>query len=126
EVGCFICNATSDLNHPHVVDRDDLTLTMLNKFPYNSGHVMVASNRHVANLSELTGDEPAAVIAALSRATQAITAAMHPEGFNIGINQGRVAGGSVEHLHVHVVPRWQGDTNYMPVIGDTKVLPEYL
>lgn len=126
EPGCFICNAAADPAHAHVIDRDESALTMLNKFPYNSGHAMVAPLRHVETLAELSDDESLAVLGAVNRTTLAMKHAMNPDGFNIGINQGRAAGGSVDHLHIHVVPRWGGDTNYMPVLGETKVMPEFL
>ncbi len=94
-----------------------LTFTLLNRYPYSSGHVMVVPVRHAPDLVALTPDEGAAVFAATQRAIRALTEAMHPGGFNIGINQGAAAGASVEHIHMHVVPRWGGDTNFMPVLG---------
>jgi ATP adenylyltransferase len=128
EEGCFLCAAA---NKPAsetslVVDRDELTLTLLNRYPYSSGHLMVAPLRHTADLVSLTPDEGAAVFTATQRAIRAVTDAMHPGGFNIGVNQGAAAGASIEHFHLHVVPRWGGDTNFMPVLGDVKVLPEHL
>ena len=126
--GCFLCDAGQGRNDEQslVVDRDELTFTLLNRYPYSSGHLMVVPLRHAPDLVSLTTAEGAAVFAATQRAIQALTDAMHPGGFNIGINQGAVAGASVEHIHLHVVPRWGGDTNFMPVLADVKVLPEHL
>ncbi|MEA2637467.1 MAG: adenylyltransferase [Chloroflexota bacterium] len=125
---CFLCDAANEQGSEAslVVDRDQLTLTLLNRYPYSSGHLMVAPLRHAADLVSLTADEGAAVFAATQLAIRALTEAMHPGGFNIGVNQGAAAGASIEHFHLHVVPRWGGDTNFMPVIGDVKVLPEHL
>jgi len=129
ETECFLCAALdgSDDEASLVVHRGESTLTILNKFPYNTGHLMIAPQRHAADLSELTEAERAAVMEETNRAIEAIRAAMDPHGFNVGINLGRVAGAGVPgHVHVHVVPRWGGDTNFMPVVGQTKVLPEML
>lgn len=128
EGGCFLCAAANEpaSETSLVVDRDELTLNLLNRYPYSSGHLMVAPLRHTADLVSLTPDEGAAVFTATQRAIRALTDAMHPGGFNIGVNQGAAAGASIEHFHLHVVPRWGGDTNFMPVLGDVKVLPEHL
>jgi ATP adenylyltransferase len=125
---CFLCTAAAD-DAPadaHVVERTALTVTVLNRFPYSSGHVMVVPRRHVPDILALTPDEGSAVFSGMQRAVEALDAAMNPGGYNVGINQGAVAGASVEHVHLHVVPRWGGDTNFMPVLADTKVLPEHL
>ena len=126
--GCFLCTAIagSDDVASLVVDRAPLTITLLNRFPYSGGHVMVVPTRHVRDPRELEPDEGAAMFAGAQCALAAIDSALHPEGFNLGINLGAAAGSSVEHLHLHVVPRWTGDTNFMPVLGDVKVLPELL
>ena len=100
---------------------------ILNAFPYNTGHVMVAPIRHVGELGELSVDESAELFGVATKASGVIGAAMSPEGFNIGANIGAAAGAGIPgHLHVHVVPRWAGDTNFMTTIGETKVLPEVL
>ena len=100
---------------------------ILNAFPYNSSHVMVVPRRHIARPETLTTDERLELFHLVTAAMQAITAVYRPEGFNIGVNLGRAAGaGIVDHLHVHVVPRWVGGSNFMPVIGEVKVLPEDL
>ena len=109
-----------------MVERAELTVTLLNRFPYSSGHVMVVPRRHVPDVLSLSADEGSAVFSGMQRAVQVLDAALTPGGYNIGINQGAVAGASIEHVHLHVVPRWGGDTNFMPVLADTKVLPEHL
>jgi ATP adenylyltransferase len=128
DAGCFLCAAAAEPSSEAslVVDRGELTITLLNRYPYSSGHVMVVPRRHAPDLVSLSAEEGNAMFAATQRSIRALTEAMHPGGFNIGINQGAAAGASVEHVHLHVVPRWGGDTNFMPVLGDVKVLPEHL
>ena len=107
--------------------RRGLVIGLLNAYPYTSGHLMVMPVRHVADLEELTADESAALWAAATDAVRAIKAAYRPEGINLGLNLGRAAGAGVPgHLHVHVVPRWNGDTNFMTTVAETRVLPESL
>lgn len=127
--GCIFCAALEGKEDEltHVLHRAADVFVLLNAFPYNTGHVMVASTRHVGELNELSADERAALMDLVSETVDVIRAAMQPEGFNVGINLGRIAGAGVPgHVHVHVVPRWGGDTNYMPVTAQTKVLPEML
>ena len=127
--GCIFCAALEgkDDELTHVIHRADDAFVLLNAFPYNTGHVMVAPTRHVAELNELSADERAALMDLVVETTDVIRDAMKPEGFNVGINLGRVAGAGIPgHVHVHVVPRWGGDTNFMPVTAQTKVLPEML
>lgn len=127
--GCLFCRVAES-----AADRRDLVLVrrphalmMLNRFPYNPGHLMVAVVRHVATFGRLTAAERDDVWTLTAGAEAAITKAYAPHGFNVGANLGRVAGaGFPGHLHLHVVPRWNGDTNFMPVLGETKVLPESL
>ena len=128
EDGCFLCAAIAgaDDESSLVVDRSPLTITLLNRFPYSSGHVMVVPTRHVHDPRELDPAEGSALFAGLQCALAAIDRELHPDGFNTGLNLGTAAGSSVEHMHLHVVPRWAGDTNFMPVLGDVKVLPELL
>jgi ATP adenylyltransferase len=110
-----------------IVARAKTSYVVLNLYPYNSGHVMVVPLRHVASYDELTADETAECAALTKAAMQALRAASGAQGFNIGMNQGQVAGaGIAQHLHQHVVPRWGGDTNFMPVIARTKILPQLL
>jgi ATP adenylyltransferase len=110
-----------------VVQRGELCFTMLNAFPYAAGHVMVSAYRHVGELEELTEDETAELMRMATTALGALRELMNPAGFNVGLNLGRVAGaGFPDHLHLHVVPRWEGDSSFMPVIGDTRVISQAL
>ena len=110
-----------------VVARGELVYTVLNRYPYNGGHVMVCPYRHVADYVDLTGPETAELAGHTKRAISTLRAASAAQGFNVGLNLGGVAGaGIAAHLHQHVVPRWGGDTNFMPVVGRTRVLPELL
>jgi len=127
--GCIFCDhlASDDDHTAHILYRGETVFALLNAFPYNTGHIMVAPVRHAAGLSDLSADERAELFDVATRATGVIQDAMSPEGFNIGLNIGAAAGAGVPgHLHVHVVPRWAGDTNFMTTIGDSKVLPELL
>jgi ATP adenylyltransferase len=110
-----------------VIARDRTCFALLNKYPYNGGHLMVVPYKEVADLNGLTEEELADLWKLVRRCIATLTTVMKPDGFNIGINLGKVAGaGIVEHLHIHVVPRWNGDTNFMPVIANTTVLPQAL
>jgi ATP adenylyltransferase len=124
---CFLCEAARGGDDQSlVVERGPLAYVLMNRFPYTSGHLMAVPVRHTPGVLGLTADEGAAIFVATQRAIRALTDVMHPDGFNIGVNQGSAAGASAEHVHVHVVPRWAGDTNFMPVLGDVKVLPQDL
>jgi ATP adenylyltransferase len=110
-----------------VVFHGTTCFVVLNLYPYNNGHVMVAPRRHVGSLSALTADELQELAVLTQRAERALVEAYHPQGINVGINLGQSAGaGILDHLHVHAVPRWSGDTNFMTVIGEARVLPEDL
>jgi ATP adenylyltransferase len=124
--GCFLCAAASGEDDVLVVARDDHTVSVLNRFPYNPGHLMVAPRQHAPDLIAAGDASAAALMVGARQAMRALSAALHPDGFNVGVNHGGAAGASVEHVHVHVVPRWGGDTNFMPVLAETKVLPETL
>jgi ATP adenylyltransferase len=128
--GCVFCaEAAGSLPETQslVVSRGKRALALLNKFPYTSGHVMVAPLRHVAELGELDEAETAAVHSFTVQTLAALRQVYGPDGFNVGWNLGEAAGGSISaHLHEHVVPRWIGDTNFMPVLADVKVMPEHL
>jgi ATP adenylyltransferase len=126
---CVFCAALSagDDRRALVLERGARAFLILNAYPYASGHLMAVVTRHVATIQEATVEELADTMALVQRGTQALAAGYKPDGFNVGLNQGRVAGaGVLGHLHVHVVPRWHGDTNFMPTIADTKVLSETL
>jgi ATP adenylyltransferase len=110
-----------------VVARGETVYAVLNLYPYNAGHLLVCPYRHVADYTDLTDDEVAEVAAFTRHAMRTVRKVSGPQGFNLGMNQGAVAGaGIAAHLHQHVVPRWGGDTNFMPVVGLTKVLPQLL
>ena len=125
--GCVLCRALGGAADPDslVVHVATLNFVVMNLYPYNSGHVMIAPQRHVANLSAATAEE-AAEMMALARRTEGILGeAYRPDGFNLGMNVGRAAGAGVaDHIHLHVVPRWSGDTNFMTTAGHTRVIPE--
>ena len=127
--GCVFCNlvnATDD-KEALVLERTDLTITVMNLYPYGSGHLMVAPKRHVASFLDVDDNETVALAQAQKRALDAIMRAYSPDGANVGANLGRAAGAGVPgHLHVHVLPRWSGDTNFMTAIAETRVLPESL
>lgn len=129
--GCIFCDfLEQDVSH----DRDNLILLrgeraflMLNKYPYNNGHLMALPYRHAASLEDLLPEEQADLMALTALSIRALRHAMMPEGFNIGYNIGKVAGAGVkDHVHCHVVPRWNGDTNYMPVLAEVRVIPQAL
>jgi ATP adenylyltransferase len=127
--GCFICDAVraENLEEHLVLYRDSFTVLLMNKFPYNTGHLLLAPSRHVADFSQLTREELLSLAELLRKSLALLKLALSPDGFNVGVNLGRVAGAGLEtHLHVHIVPRWNGDTNFMPVISNTKVIPEAL
>jgi len=126
--GCVFCLAQEgDDEERLVVHRGERAFVLLNKYPYASGHLMVAPARHLDELEALDADEAAEIHALTVDALAALRAAYRPDGFNLGWNLGRVAGaGVLDHVHQHVVPRWSGDTNFMPVLADLKVIPEHL
>jgi len=127
--GCIFCDlpAEGDDERTKILVRGEHAFVILNSFPYNPGHLMVAPFRHVGDFSGIEPDEFAEIDSLLTRSVRALEAEMEPHGFNLGMNLGRVAGAGIPgHLHWHVVPRWNGDTNFMPVVGQTRVLPELL
>ncbi|OGP86798.1 MAG: HIT family hydrolase [Deltaproteobacteria bacterium RBG_16_48_10] len=126
--GCLFCK--KPLEHR---DRENLILcggrysfVMMNRFPYNNGHLMVVPNRHVFDFEKLSDNEMKELFHLLKKTTQVLRDTLHPHGFNIGFNIGKVGGAGEDHLHAHVVPRWRGDTNFMPILGETKIIPQYL
>lgn len=125
---CFLCRSLeSEDSAALIVKRGEVAFALLNKYPYNTGHVMAAPKRHVGEFSDLSVEERDEIMGLVAEIIEALRLEMQPHGFNIGMNVGLVAGaGLPDHLHMHVVPRWSGDTNFMPVVGNTKVLPETL
>jgi ATP adenylyltransferase len=131
EPGCLFCRV---LEAPDGDDRENLVVArpggvvvMMNKFPYNNGHLLVAPSAHVGSLADLDGDQSARLMSAVQLALRVLQSEMRPDGFNVGANQGEVAGAGIPgHIHMHVVPRWGGDTNFMPVLAEVKVINEHL
>jgi ATP adenylyltransferase len=126
--GCFLCQK-QDLPDEDglILARTELSVVLLNAYPYNPGHLLVAPKRHVGDLQSLSTEESTDLSEAVRRAVRGLGEGVEPDGFNVGLNLGRVAGAGVpDHLHWHVVPRWSGDTNFMAVVGVTRVLPELL
>lgn len=131
---CFICRGAATYEHSAAVDRQLMVAcrgvhvaVVLNRFPYNNGHLLIAPLRHVGEPSQLTDDEHLGCMKMLSRLTLVYREHMNAEGFNIGLNLGRVAGAGLPgHLHWHLVPRWNGDNNFMPVLAGTRVIPQSL
>ena len=125
---CLFCSlAAGDAHEMMVLARNEQAFAVMNAYPYTSGHLMVAPLRHEATLAGLTRDEANAVMALTQDATVALDAAYRPEGLNVGLNIGRAAGAGVPgHVHVHALPRWNGDTNFMTAVAEARVLPESL
>jgi len=127
--GCVFCNAleSRDDRTTYLLERSEHAFLILNAYPYASGHLMAVVNRHVGALVDAGVPELADMMRLVQRAVNALTAEYRAEGFNVGLNQGRAAGAGIEdHLHIHVVPRWSGDANFVTVLADTRVLPETL
>ena len=125
---CIFCAATSgDPRERLVLGTTRGSLVMLNRFPYQNGHLMVAPRRHTASLPDLPAEDHADLAETLRRALASLGEAFHPDGFNLGMNLGTCAGaGITDHLHWHLVPRWNGDTNFMPLLAEVKVMPQHL
>jgi len=127
--GCVFC---TELKEDHdrknyILYRGGKAFVIMNIYPYNNGHLMVVPNRHIASLTATTDDERAELMRLTLHAELALTEAYRPQGINVGINLGRAAGaGVIDHLHIHLVPRWNGDTNFMPLFAETRVMPEHL
>ena len=127
--GCLLCQKPREIDDEAnlILFRGEHNFIILNAFPYNPGHLMVAPYRHIGDLQDLTDGEAKELFVIVNRSLRLLREVMKPAGFNIGLNVGKAAGaGIAEHLHVHIVPRWEGDTNFMPVLSDTKVIPEAL
>ncbi len=126
---CFICRAVADTedHRRYVVERREHSVTLLNRYPYNNGHVIVAPRLHRARLDQLTRDEQLELVEQTTRMVALLEKVLGAEGFNVGLNLGQAAGAGLPgHLHWHVVPRWQGDTNFMPALASIRVIPQSL
>jgi ATP adenylyltransferase len=129
ETGCIFCDKfqAEDRRQSLVLALTPHSMVMLNKYPYNNGHLLLAPKRHEKNLSDLSPEEYGDLSEALRRSVDIIRRILNPGGINLGMNLGKCAGAGIEdHLHWHVVPRWEGDTNFMPVVGETRVMPQHL
>jgi ATP adenylyltransferase len=127
EPGCVLCRAAAKADRPEslVVHLSALTVVVMNLYPYNGGHVMLAPRRHVGSLEAATPEELADIMALARRMERAFAEVYRPDGVNVGMNLGKAAGAGVaDHIHLHMVPRWNGDTNFMTVVGEVRVLPE--
>ena len=127
--GCILCEKSGQENDAlnYILYRGNQDFVIMNSYPYNPGHLMVAPYRHIANLEELTDEELGEHIQIISRSIKLLRQVFDPDGFNIGMNMGKVAGAGIDgHVHTHIVPRWQGDTNFMPIFSDVRVVPEAL
>jgi len=125
--GCIFCTKPDgdDDRGALILHRGEVAFIIMNLYPYNTGHVMVTPYRHIGDLEELSEAEKREIMDLTTLAVKAIKKEMQPQGFNLGVNLGKAAGaGFDEHIHMHIVPRWQGDTNFMPVVGESKVMPE--
>jgi ATP adenylyltransferase len=125
---CIFCAApAAEARERLLLGTTRASVVMLNRYPYQNGHLMIAPRRHTADLPGLPGDEHADLADTLRRALATLDGAFHPEGFNLGMNLGACAGAGVtDHLHWHIVPRWSGDTNFMPALADVRVMPQHL
>jgi ATP adenylyltransferase len=127
--GCFLCDKPKLNKDPenYILYRGKLNFILLNSYPYNPGHLMVTTFRHTAKLEDLTCEERCEHFELVTRGVALLKQVMNPEGLNVGINMGRIAGAGLDtHIHTHIVPRWAGDTNFMTVLADVKVIPEAL
>ncbi len=127
ENGCVFCNAYNSDNDEDklVIYRDKYAFVIMNIYPYNAGHIMVVPNRHISSPTFLKPEEELNMFNLVNKSIDVLNKAISPEGFNIGMNLGRTAGAGIEdHIHIHIVPRWNGDTNFMPIVSNTKVISE--
>ncbi len=126
--GCIFCRKPNEKDDPKnlILHKSQYAFVMMNKFPYNSGHLMIVPKRHCLSIEELKKEEMEDLFQLLQASTRILKKVLRPHGFNIGINTGKAGGAGEEHIHIHIVPRWNGDTNFMPVLIQTKVVPEYL
>lgn len=124
--GCVFCKCSIRCDD-YIVFEGKTCFVMLNRYPYVGGHLMIIPQRHLGGIEELTSEERMEIFALMDKAVKVLKEAMNPHGFNIGMNLGKAAGaGIAEHVHVHIIPRWDGDTNFMSVVGNVRVIPEDL
>ena len=126
--GCFFCKKLKEKKSKKnlILHQGEYVFVVMNKYPYTNGHLMVVPRRHCLNVEGLDHNELKELFDLLKTSIKVLKASLRPHGFNIGMNIGKVGGAGEDHLHLHIVPRWSGDTNFMPVIGETKIIPEYL
>ncbi len=126
--GCFFCkNLKEKKNRKNLIlHQGEQVFVVMNKYPYTNGHLMIVPKRHCLDLEELDEIELKELFDLLKISTQILKISLRPHGFNIGMNIGKIGGAGEDHLHLHIVPRWVGDTNFMPIIGETKIVPEHL
>jgi ATP adenylyltransferase len=126
--GCIFCKKPTERRDKKnlILHQGDDAFVIMNKFPYNNGHLMVVPKRHCLDMAQLDDGELRELSYLLKVSTQVLKRCLHPHGFNIGMNIGKVGGAGEEHIHFHIIPRWTGDTNFMPVLSETKIVPEYL
>jgi len=127
--GCLLCDLPREVDDRRnlILHRGPRTYVVMNRYPYNNGHLMIVPYRHCADLNQLSPEDSLEIMQESQRTTRILHGRFGAEGFNVGINLGKAAGAGVaDHVHMHVVPRWKGDTNFMPVLADTKVMPDYL
>ena len=126
---CFLCDAAKSENDRKslVVARREKVFVLLNRYPYSNGHLLIAPYTHTGKIEDLSAEELGGMMALLAEMKEILDGLVGPHGYNVGMNVGRTAGaGVVDHLHMHIVPRWEGDTNFMPVTAETKVIPQHL
>jgi ATP adenylyltransferase len=129
DIACIFCpgNNREQDEKRLILHVGSLTMVMMNKYPYNNGHLLVAPVRHLPDMEKLTHEESLDLLLMVQHSIAVLREVMNPEGFNVGLNLGHVAGAGIEaHMHFHIVPRWNGDTNYMTVLGDVRVIPEHI
>jgi len=128
EDGCVFCQISGQKKDEEnlILHAGEHTLVLMNRFPYNNGHLMVIPRRHCTDVESLEAREIEELFNLLKLSIRVLTASLAPDGYNVGINLGKAAGAGMEHLHLHVVPRWSGDSNFMPVLSDTRVIPEFV
>jgi ATP adenylyltransferase len=126
--GCFFCKGLQERKDEEnlILYRGKSASVIMNRFPYNNGHLMVVPKRHCLRLEDLNAKEGQELFHLLQVSLRVLRSSLNPHGFNVGLNLGKAAGAGEEHVHFHIVPRWAGDSNYMPVLGETKIVPEYL